>query len=179
VRLLLYILQQKLTSRVPDALTSTALVPWTGGLANIFGRRPILVAALLLFALGSALTGAAQSMTMAIAGRSVQGIGGGAILTMVRKSSTLHVEVLRLKLARRAQSEIIVIDLVPLAERGSYMGILGAVWAIASVAGPPVGGGLATAGAWRWLFYRAFLIPQVPIAAPRAHASCRAQSTCP
>ncbi|BGP26001.1 major facilitator superfamily protein [Rhodotorula toruloides] len=114
------------------ALTSTALIPWTGGLANIFGRRPILVAALLFFALGSALTGAAQSMAMAIAGRSVQGIGGGAILTM---------------------SEIIVIDLVPLAERGSYMGILGAVWAIASVAGPPIGGGLATAGAWRWLFY--------------------------
>ncbi|BGO95553.1 hypothetical protein NBRC10512_007811 [Rhodotorula toruloides] len=117
------------------ALTSTALIPWTGGLANIFGRRPVLVAALLLFALGSALTGAAQSMAMAIAGRSIQGIGGGAILTM---------------------AEIIVIDLVPLAERGSYMGILGAVWAIASVAGPPIGGGLATAGAWRWLFYRAF-----------------------
>uniref|UniRef100_A0A0K3C5K1 FGENESH: predicted gene_1.825 protein n=1 Tax=Rhodotorula toruloides TaxID=5286 RepID=A0A0K3C5K1_RHOTO len=134
------------------ALTSTALIPWSalrllpaadlsqadgsaraaGGLANIFGRRPVLVAALLIFALGSALTGGAQSMAMAIAGRSVQGIGGGAILTM---------------------SEIIVIDLVPLAERGAYMGILGAVWAIASVAGPPVGGGLATAGAWRWLFY--------------------------
>ncbi|GAA6054816.1 putative Vacuolar basic amino acid transporter 5 (putative) [Rhodotorula toruloides] len=114
------------------ALTSTALIPWTGGLANIFGRRPVLVGALLFFALGSALTGAAQSMAMAIAGRSIQGIGGGAILTM---------------------AEIIVIDLVPLAERGSYMGILGAVWAIASVAGPPIGGGLATAGAWRWLFY--------------------------
>ncbi|BGP33571.1 hypothetical protein JCM10296v2_005375 [Rhodotorula toruloides] len=96
------------------------------------GAAPSSVAALIFFALGSALTGAAQSMAMAIADRSIQGIGGGAILTM---------------------AEIIVIDLVPLAERGSYMGILGAVWAIASVAGTPIGGGLATAGAWRWLFY--------------------------
>ncbi|GAA5985219.1 hypothetical protein JCM10908_002573 [Rhodotorula pacifica] len=114
------------------ALTSTAFVPWTGGLANIFGRRPVMLAGLLLFALGSALTGAAQSMAMAIAGRSVQGIGGGAILTMV---------------------EIIVCDLVPLAERGAYFGIIGCVWALASAIGPPIGGALASANQWRWLFY--------------------------
>ncbi|BGP49770.1 hypothetical protein JCM10450v2_005675 [Rhodotorula kratochvilovae] len=87
------------------ALTSTALIPWTGGLAAIFGRRPVMVAALVLFALGSALTGAGQNMAMVIAGRSVQGIGGGAILTM---------------------TEIIVCDLVPLNERGAYFGIIGA-----------------------------------------------------
>ncbi|TNY20768.1 major facilitator superfamily domain-containing protein [Rhodotorula diobovata] len=114
------------------ALTSTALIPWTGGLAAIFGRRPVMIAAILLFALGSALTGAAQSMAMVIGGRSVQGVGGGAILTMV---------------------EIIVCDLVPLAERGAYFGIIGAVWALASTLGPPIGGALASAGAWRWLFY--------------------------
>ncbi|GEM12857.1 exocyst complex component sec6 [Rhodotorula toruloides] len=91
--------------------TDVDVAPTFGGLANIFWDvEPVLVAALLIFALGSALTGGAQSMAMAIAGRSVQGIGGGAILTM---------------------SEIIVIDLVPLAERGAYMGILGAVWVIA------------------------------------------------
>ncbi|BGP41619.1 hypothetical protein JCM10449v2_005610 [Rhodotorula kratochvilovae] len=114
------------------ALTSTALIPWTGGLAAIFGRRPVMVAALVLFALGSALTGAGQNMAMVIAGRSVQGIGGGAILTM---------------------TEIIVCDLVPLNERGAYFGIIGAVWALASAIGPPIGGALASAGAWRWLFY--------------------------
>ncbi|GAA5917548.1 hypothetical protein JCM6882_001725 [Rhodosporidiobolus microsporus] len=114
------------------ALTSTALIPWTGGLAAIFGRRPVMIAALVLFALGSALTGAAQSMAMLIGGRSVQGVGGGAILTM---------------------SEIIVTDLVPLAERGLYFGILGAVWAVASAIGPPIGGALASNDAWRWLFY--------------------------
>jgi len=70
-----------------------------------------MIAAILLFALGSALTGAAQSMAMVIGGRSVQGVGGGAILTMV---------------------EIIVCDLVPLAERGAYFGIIGAVWALVS-----------------------------------------------
>ncbi|GAA6054719.1 hypothetical protein JCM3770_000047 [Rhodotorula araucariae] len=116
------------------ALSSTALIPWTGGLAAIFGRRPVMVTALLLFALGSVLTGAAQNMAMVIAGRSVQGIGGGAILTM---------------------TEIIVCDLVPLNERGAYFGIIGAVWALASAIGPPIGGGLASAHAWRWLFYRA------------------------
>ncbi|BGP57469.1 hypothetical protein JCM8202_002026 [Rhodotorula sphaerocarpa] len=114
------------------ALTSTAFVPWTGGLAAIFGRRPVMLGGLLIFALGSALTGAAQSMAMAIAGRSLQGVGGGAILTMV---------------------EIVICDLVPLAERGAYFGIIGGVWALASAIGPPIGGALASAGAWRWLFY--------------------------
>jgi len=86
-----------------------SLAPAAGGLAAIFGRRPVMIGGILIFALGSALTGAAQSMAMAIGGRSVQGVGGGAILTMV---------------------EIIICDLVPLAERGTYFGIIGAVWAL-------------------------------------------------
>ncbi|POY73434.1 hypothetical protein BMF94_3772 [Rhodotorula taiwanensis] len=114
------------------ALTSTALIPWTGGLAAIFGRRPMMLIGLFIFALGSALVGAAQSMAMVIGGRSVQGVGGGVILTM---------------------SSIVLTDLVPLAERGIFFGILGAVWAGASAVGPPIGGALASAGAWRWLFY--------------------------
>ena len=89
-----------------------------GGLAAIFGRRAIMIVAILLFALGSALTGAAQSMAMVIGGRSVQGVGGGAILTMV---------------------EVIVCDLVPLAERGNYFGIIGAVWALVSRLPVPAG----------------------------------------
>ncbi|GAA5912425.1 hypothetical protein JCM8208_005166 [Rhodotorula glutinis] len=114
------------------ALTSTALIPWTGGLAAIFGRRPVMIGGILLFSLGSGLTAGASSMAMAIGGRSVQGVGGGAILTMV---------------------EIIICDLVPLAERGVYFGIIGAVWALASTLGPPIGGALASAGAWRWLLW--------------------------
>ncbi|KAK4704677.1 hypothetical protein P7C70_g1530, partial [Phenoliferia sp. Uapishka_3] len=101
------------------ALTSTALIPWTGGLAKIFGRRATMLDSLLFFAIGSAVTGSANSMNIVILGRALQGVGGGGILTM---------------------TEIIVCDLIPLAERGAYFGILGSVWALASAIGPPIGG---------------------------------------
>ncbi|KAM0746387.1 iron permease [Meredithblackwellia eburnea MCA 4105] len=114
------------------ALTSTALIPWTGGIAHLFGRKATMLGSLIIFAVGSAVTGAAPSMSVVILGRSIQGIGGGGILTM---------------------TEIVVCDLVPLAERGPFFGIVGAVWAIASAIGPSLGGALATGGAWRWLFY--------------------------
>ncbi|QRW06527.1 major facilitator superfamily transporter [Ceratobasidium sp. AG-Ba] len=112
-------------------LGSTAFMPMSGGLAEIFGRRPIMLTSLLIFAIGSAISGAAQSMNMLIAGRTIQGIGGGGIITL---------------------TDIIVADLVPLAERGPYLGIVGAVWAIASAIGPPIGGAFAESN-WRWLFY--------------------------
>ncbi|GAA6060654.1 hypothetical protein JCM10212_001210 [Sporobolomyces blumeae] len=113
-------------------LASTALIPWTASFATIFGRRPIMVASISTFALGSALTGAAQNVPMLIAGRTIQGVGGGAILTIC---------------------DMLIVDLVPIAERGAYFGIIGAVWALASAMGPPIGGALASAGQWRWLFY--------------------------
>ncbi|GAA6026165.1 hypothetical protein JCM11491_006596 [Sporobolomyces phaffii] len=113
-------------------LASTALIPWMGGFAYIFGRRPVMVASILVFALGSALTGAAQNVPMIIAGRTIQGAGGGGIQTLCA---------------------ILVVDLVPIAERGPYFGLMAAVWSGASAIGPPVGGGLASAGQWRWLFY--------------------------
>ncbi|GAA5933733.1 MDR family MFS transporter [Sporobolomyces koalae] len=113
-------------------LASTALIPWMGGFAFIFGRRPVMVVSILVFALGSALTGAAQNMAMCIAGRTVQGAGGGGIQTLCA---------------------ILVVDLVPIAERGPYFGLMAAIWAMASAIGPSVGGALASAGAWRWLFY--------------------------
>ncbi|KAG9089342.1 hypothetical protein FS749_001406 [Ceratobasidium sp. UAMH 11750] len=112
-------------------LGSTAFMPMSGGLAEIFGRRSIMLTSLVLFAIGAAVCGAAQSMNMLIAGRAIQGIGGGGILTL---------------------TDIIVADLVPLAERGPYLGIVGAVWAVASAIGPPVGGVFAESN-WRWLFY--------------------------
>ncbi|KAM0752456.1 iron permease [Meredithblackwellia eburnea MCA 4105] len=117
------------------ALTSTALIPWTGGLATIFGRRITMMASLIFFAVGSAITGAAPSMNVAIVGRSLQGVGGG--------------EYHRFDFI----TEIVIVDLVPLAERGAFFGILGATWSIASAIGPPIGGAFANAGQWRWLFY--------------------------
>ena len=85
-------------------------------MAAIFGRRAVMVSAILTFALGSALSGAAQNMPMLIAARTIQGAGGGAILVC---------------------AEILVVDLVPIAERGLYFGILGSVWAIASTLPKP------------------------------------------
>ncbi|KAH8102976.1 Mfs1.2 [Cristinia sonorae] len=86
------------------ALASTAVLPLSGGLAQIFGRWAIMIGALIIFALGSTLCGAAQSMTWLIAGRVVQNLGGGGLLTL---------------------PNIIVSDLVPLVERGKYQRIIG------------------------------------------------------
>ncbi|EMD39089.1 hypothetical protein CERSUDRAFT_104356 [Gelatoporia subvermispora B] len=114
------------------ALASTAILPLTGGLADIFGRKPVMLVAIVLFALGSALAGAAQNINMLIAARTIQGIGGGSITNM---------------------TSIIISDLVPLAERGLFQGILGLTWSLASGIGPPIGGALAEKASWRWLFY--------------------------
>ncbi|KAA1472295.1 MFS general substrate transporter [Dentipellis sp. KUC8613] len=113
------------------SLSSTAILPLSGRLADVFGRKPVMLCSIALFAVGSAIAGAAQNMNMLIAARTVQGIGGGSILNM---------------------TEILVSDLVPLAERGIYQGMIGLTWAFASGVGPPIGGALATS-AWRWLFF--------------------------
>ncbi|KAH8818714.1 iron permease [Flagelloscypha sp. PMI_526] len=114
------------------ALASTAFLPLSGNLADIFGRRSIMLLSVGFFALGSALAGSAQSMTWLIGARTVQGIGGGGILSL---------------------SEIIVSDLVPLSERGLYQGLLTCVWAFSSVIGPIIGGSFSLKASWRWLFY--------------------------
>ncbi|KAF7310072.1 Iron permease [Mycena indigotica] len=116
------------------ALASTAFIPLMGNLADAFGRRPVVLSSIAFFALGSALSGAAQNMTWLIGARTVQGVGGGGILAL---------------------SEILIADLVPLAERGAYQGFLALVWSIGSCIGPPIGGALANVDgkAWRWLFW--------------------------
>ncbi|KAJ7229116.1 iron permease [Mycena pura] len=112
------------------ALSSTAFILLSGSLADAFGRRPIMLISITFFAVGSALAGASRNMSMMIAAR---GIGGGGIVTL---------------------SEILTADLVPLAERGLYQGLVGFVWSFASAIGPPIGGALANEGhTWRWLFY--------------------------
>ncbi|TCD70615.1 hypothetical protein EIP91_002645 [Steccherinum ochraceum] len=114
------------------AISATALLPFNGGLSEIFGRRLMMLITLALFALGSALCGAAQSMEWLIAARVVQGLGGGGLISV---------------------PNIIVSDLVPLHERGAFVSILGLSWALASALGPLIGGALANAGQWRWFFY--------------------------
>ncbi|KAF7797451.1 hypothetical protein EIP86_008648 [Pleurotus ostreatoroseus] len=114
------------------ALASTAVLPLSGALADIFGRKPVLQAAITLFSLGSALAGSAQNMNWLIGARTVQGIGGGAITFL---------------------SLALTADLVPFNERGLYQGILSLAWAFASAIGPPIGGAFAEKASWRWLFY--------------------------
>ncbi|KAI9839501.1 MAG: COP9 signalosome complex subunit 1 [Sarea resinae] len=113
-------------------LASTSVQPMFGQTANIFGRRSMTILSVLLFMLGSGLAGGAKNESMMIAGRAIQGIGGGGITTL---------------------SEIVVCDLVSLRERGQYAGIIGAVWAVGSVVGPILGGAFAEDVTWRWIFY--------------------------
>ncbi|KZT60037.1 iron permease [Calocera cornea HHB12733] len=113
-------------------LAQTAVLPLSGNLAQVFGRQATLQAFITLFAVGSAISGAATNMQTMIAGRTVQGLGGGGMIAL---------------------SDIVVADLVPLRERGTYEAILACVWAFASAVGPPIGGVLAQSGQWRWLFW--------------------------
>ncbi|KAI0656482.1 MFS multidrug transporter [Cubamyces menziesii] len=113
-------------------LASTAMLPFCGRLADVFGRRPIMMISVAFFFVGSALSGSAQNMNMLIAARTIQGVGGGGIINM---------------------SSIIVSDLVPLVERGAYQGMVVLAWAFAAAIGPVVGGSLAQKASWRWLFY--------------------------
>ncbi|KAJ7183768.1 major facilitator superfamily domain-containing protein [Mycena filopes] len=114
------------------ALASTAFLPMSGGIAEIFGRRVVMLGALFFFALGSTLCGAAPSMNVLILGRTVQGLGAGSLTAL---------------------TQIVLSDLVPLQDRGTFNGFLGLAWAVASFIGPVIGGVLAQHGAWRWLFY--------------------------
>ncbi|KAH9847880.1 iron permease [Lenzites betulinus] len=113
-------------------LSAAAMLPFTGRAADILGRRPVMMACVAMFFIGSALAGAAQNMNMLIAARTIQGVGGGGITNM---------------------SSIITSDLVTLAERGVYQGFLVLTWAFAAAIGPVVGGSFAQNASWRWLFY--------------------------
>ncbi|KAI0686124.1 iron permease [Earliella scabrosa] len=114
------------------SLASTSVLLLCGRLADVFGRRPVMLASITLFALGSALAGAAQNMDMLIAARVIQGMGGGSVYTM---------------------SQVITSDLVPLAERPTYQSALVMVYALGAGIGPIIGGLLAEKASWRWLFY--------------------------
>src|SRR5918997_1765046 len=113
-------------------LASAVTVPVVGKLSDIYGRRSFYIAGLVVFMLGSILAGAAQDFWWLVAARAVQGFGMGTIMPL---------------------SQTIIGDIISARERGRYMGYIGAVFGVASIAGPLVGGWITDNFSWRWLFY--------------------------
>ncbi|KAL2838936.1 major facilitator superfamily domain-containing protein [Aspergillus pseudodeflectus] len=101
-------------------------------LSDAFGRRPVLLTALAFFTLGAIICGIAHSWRTLLAGRTIQGLGGGGLVSL---------------------TTVIITDLVPLRQRASFNAMVSTVWAVGSATGPVLGGVLAVRGAWRWIFW--------------------------
>ena len=112
-------------------VSSTVTVPLYGKLSDLYGRRRLFVVSISIFVTGSALCAAAQTIGELVAMRALQGIGAGGLLPL---------------------SQAAIADLFSPRERGRYQGFIGAMWAIAAVAGPLLGGTLTDHASWRWIF---------------------------
>jgi len=113
-------------------LASTATMPLYGKLSDQYGRKPLLYAAIVIFLIGSVLSGAAQNLFELILFRAVQGLGAGGLLPL---------------------AQIIIGDIVPPRERGRRQGAIAAVFAVCSVVGPVLGGVITDLLSWHWIFY--------------------------
>jgi EmrB/QacA subfamily drug resistance transporter len=139
-------------------LTSTASVPIWGRLSDLYGRRRLYLIGVVLFLLGSALSGAAASMTQLIVFRALQGLGAGAVIPL---------------------GMTIVGELYSIEERARTQALFSGVWGVASIAGPLVGGYITDVMSWPWVFYLnvpfgvlagAVIAAAYPAAPPATHA---------
>ncbi len=139
-------------------LASTVVTPLYGKFGDLHGRKIVLQVAVVIFLVGSALCGLAQNMMQLIVFRGLQGIGGGGLIVITMA---------------------VVADLIPPRERGRYQGLFGAVFGLATIIGPLLGGFFVDHLSWRWIFYinlptgiAAFLVIAVTLPAqpsPRRH----------
>ena len=113
-------------------LTSTVTVPIYGKLADLFGRKPVFLASIAIFLVGSMLCGQAQTMEQLIAFRLLQGLGAGGVLPI---------------------NQTILGDVFPLEERARITGLFSTVWGVSGLLGPAIGGFLTEHVSWRWVFY--------------------------
>src|SRR6266566_4939236 len=113
-------------------LTSTVAGPLYGKFGDLYGRKIVLQVAIAVFLVGSALCGLAQNMVQLIAFRAIEGIGGGGLMVI---------------------TIAVIGDLIPPRERGRYQGLFGAVFGLATIIGPLLGGFFVDHLTWRWIFY--------------------------
>jgi len=113
-------------------LASTVVGPLYGKLGDLYGRKIVLQVAIVIFLVGSALCGISQSMTQLIVFRALQGLGGGGLLVVTIAA---------------------VGDIIAPRDRGRYQGYFGAVFGVATVVGPLLGGFFVDSLSWRWIFY--------------------------
>lgn len=116
-------------------LASTIGAPVSGKLGDLFGRKAVIQGGILVFLAGATLAGLAQNMATLIAGRAVQGFGGGGLIVV---------------------SMAAVADVLPARQRGKVQGLLGAVFGVSTVIGPLIGGFLVQALSWHWIFFANF-----------------------
>ncbi|KAK3363148.1 major facilitator superfamily domain-containing protein [Lasiosphaeria hispida] len=113
-------------------LASAATAPMWGRISDIWGRKSIMLIAVGVFWVGSLLSAVSRNMSMLIAARALQGVGGGGIIILVN---------------------ICISDLFSMRRRGVYFGVMGMVWAVAGAVGPVLGGVFTSKVTWRWCFY--------------------------
>jgi EmrB/QacA subfamily drug resistance transporter len=113
-------------------LASTVTVPLYGKIGDVYGRKQLMLFAIVVFIVGSALCGLAQNMTQLILFRAVQGLGAGGLIPLAMA---------------------VVGAIIPPRDRGRYQGLIGSVFGSASIIGPAVGGLIVDHTTWRWIFY--------------------------